>query len=68
MSKGRSTRVVGIRLPDSVYATLKERAKGISVSEYLKQQILKSVQSVEGNDSRPKYKTIGGTRFKVENT
>ena len=39
-----------------------ERAKGKSVSEYIKGMIEKAYKS----DNEPKYKTIGGTRFKVE--
>jgi len=37
MVKGRNTRVVSVRIPDSVYATIEARAKrrGMSISEYL---------------------------------
>ena len=41
--KGRNSVVVGIRLSDSVYTILKERAKGLTVGEYIKSQILKSL-------------------------
>ncbi len=45
--KGRKTTVISVRLPDTVHAILKERAKELSVSEYIKKQILHSVnQSV----------------------
>ena len=44
------------------YGWLLERAKGKSVSEYIKGMIEKAYKS----DNEPKYKTIGGTRFKVE--
>ena len=48
--------VVGIRLPDDVYSTLKGRAGGISVSQYIKQQILKSIPKapmVSGEEGDP---------------
>ena len=46
MVKGKNTRVVSIRLLDSEYAQLEEKAKGLSVPEYLRQQIRKSLGKV----------------------
>ena len=45
MSKGRNSTVVSIRLPDDVVYTLQKRVDkqgSASISEYLKQQIIKS--------------------------
>lgn len=39
--KGRNTTVISVRLPDNIVAILTERAKDISVGEYLRQQIIK---------------------------
>jgi len=41
--RGRNTTVISIRLEDSVVKTLQERAKGVSVGEYIKGQIMRSV-------------------------
>ena len=43
--KGRNSTVVSIRLPDSVYAILEEGAKSQSVSEYLRDKIVRSVNT-----------------------
>jgi len=40
--KGRNSSVISIRLPDDVVCMLQGRAKDMSVTEYLKQQILAS--------------------------
>ena len=44
--KGRNSTVVSIRLPDDIYIILKERAGDLSVSEYIKQQIIRSVNKI----------------------
>ena len=44
--KGRNSVVISIRLPDAVYTILKERAGELSVSEYIKQQIIRSVNNL----------------------
>ena len=44
--KGRNSVVISIRLPENVYTILKERAGGLSVSEYIKQQIIRSVNNL----------------------
>ena len=60
--KGRDTTLVSIRLPDSVYTTLKERAKGLSVAEYLKKQILHSVDTT-GGKLKAQGSTLEGNRI-----
>ena len=58
MSKGRGTTVIGIRLPDDIVLTLQDRAdkQGLSVGEYIKIQILKSLnQSVNAIEIPPVY-------------
>ncbi len=62
--KGRNTTVVSIRLPDSVYAMLKERAKDDSVSEYLKSQILRSVNTSDANPLEKAGLTMEGNTIK----
>lgn len=58
--KGRNSVVVSIRLPDSVYAILKERAKDLSVSEHIKRQILRSVNKpVNTIDARATHQANG---------
>ena len=43
--KGRNSTVVSIRIPDSVYATIKGRANGQSVPEYIKDLVIRSVNA-----------------------
>ena len=40
--KGRNSTVISVRLPDEVVATLAERAKGISIGEYIRNKIINS--------------------------
>lgn len=43
--KGRNSTVISIRLPDSVYTMLQERANGQSVAEYVKELVIGSVNA-----------------------
>ena len=43
MVQGRNSTVVSIRLPDEIVSKLKEKAGKLSVGEYIKGQILKSL-------------------------
>ena len=44
--KGRNTVVISIRIPDSVYTTLQDRAGAMSVGLYARQVLIASVHSV----------------------
>ena len=45
MAKGRTTAVIGVRVPDSVNTKVKARAEriGLTVSEYVKTLIIREV-------------------------
>jgi len=47
VSKGRTSSVVSIRLPDSLLSLVKARAskRGVSVADYIKAVLVKSVSS-----------------------
>jgi len=55
--KGRNTTVISVRLPDKVIASLAERAnrKDLSIGDYLKEQIIRSVNAMGSVNAIPKY-------------
>lgn len=67
MAKGRNTSVVSVRLPDDVISSLKTEAfkRNLSLSEYLKQGILKMV-SVKMDTSQTQLKPLQGSFLQVE--
>jgi len=46
MGRGRNTTVIGVRVPDSVYAKVRARAEkqGVTVSEYLRVAIEREIE------------------------
>ena len=58
--RGRGSTVISIRLPDDVVYTLTGRAKGLSVSEYIKQQIVKSC-----GEARSVNKVVNTTKLEI---
>lgn len=44
--KGRNSTVISIRIPDSVYTTIKQRCNGQSVPDYIKGLVIHSVYTI----------------------
>ena len=64
--KGRNSVVVSIRLDDSVYTIVKERAekKGVTVSAFIKGKVEEYARLANQSEKKEEYIVIGGQRFK----
>jgi len=54
MAKGRSTTVIGVRVPDPVYTRVKELAdkQGLTVSEWCKASLVRAAGLLPGGQVR----------------
>ncbi len=58
MAKGRNTRVIGVRVPDSVYTRIKALAdgQGLTVSEWCKASLIRAAGLLPGGGVRVHHK------------
>ncbi|GAJ03174.1 unnamed protein product [marine sediment metagenome] len=58
MAKGRNTRVIGVRVPDSVYTRIKALAdrQGLTVSEWCKANLARSAGLLPDGEVRSHHK------------
>ena len=58
MVKGRSTTVIGVRVPDSVYTRIKDLAEkqGLTVSEWSKAALIREAGLLPGGQVRSHHK------------
>jgi len=58
MVKGRSTKVIGVRVPDSVYTRIKALAarQGLTVSEWCKANLARSAGLLPDGEVRSHHK------------
>jgi len=58
MAKGRNTRVIGVRVPDSVYTRIKALAdkQGLTVSEWCKDNLTRVAGLLPGGTVRSHHK------------
>lgn len=60
MAKGRSTAVIGVRVPDSVYTRIKALAdrQGLTVSEWCKVSLVRAAGLLPGGQVRSHHKRL----------